>query len=327
MANNVLHLARGESPTNFGVPRKPDPTRNEFRPSKDFLQRCIGRYVSQTGTARFDLALHEDGDGLVAETAGGALRTEGLVDFRDESIFDLRNVRGARRGLLRKLSDGTVVGFQLGAEKFRRVSKSVPEGYHEVRTNDMRSLVVPVGWNVDWQGAGFAASAPGDRRTVIDGGIVYDFARPMERLAEVVHEAGTVVDNGPIMSSAIGGMVWRQQSSVVTRGENKWQRLIAYVVFEDRLMFVTLRTPFGALTKETQRILLPIMSAWGNDRFFAPFGTPSTFSRRRRPPQTDPHVRLPTRPGHRISDNGGNLRGARRSPSLSPTRARPRSSM
>jgi hypothetical protein len=40
--------------------------------------------------------------------------------------------------------------------------------------------------------------------------------------------------------------------------------------FEDRLIFVTLRTPFGALTKEEQRILLPMMSAWGNDRYFAP---------------------------------------------------------
>jgi CubicO group peptidase (beta-lactamase class C family) len=270
MANNVLHLARGESPTNLGVPRAPDPTLNNFRPSRDLLQKCVGRYVSQTGTSRFDLALHPDGDGLFAETAGGALRTEGLVDFRDESLFDLRNVRGARRGFLRKLPDGTVAGFQLGGEKFRRVSKSVPDGYQEVRATDMRSLVVPVGWKVDWQGPGFAASAPGDRRTVIDGGILYNFVYPMERLAEVLHETGTVVDNGPILSSPIGGMIWRQQSSNVQRGDEKWQRLIAYIQFEDRLIFVTLRTSFGALTKEEQRVLLPMLSAWGNDRFFGP---------------------------------------------------------
>jgi CubicO group peptidase (beta-lactamase class C family) len=270
MANNVLHLARGESPSSFGVPRMPDPTRNDFRPSKDLLERCVGRYVSQTGTSRFDLALHPDGDGLSAETGGGALRTEGLVDFRDESLFVLRNVRGARRGLLRKLPDGTVIGFQLGAEKFRRVSKSVPDGYHEVQAKDMRSLVIPFGWEVDWQGPGFTASAPGDRQTVVEGQILYAFPRPLERLAEVLHETGAVVDNGPIMSSAIGGMSWRQQASIVTRGDEKWQRLIAYIQFEDRLIFVTLRAPFGALTKEEQRILLPLLTAWGNDRFFAP---------------------------------------------------------
>jgi CubicO group peptidase (beta-lactamase class C family) len=270
MANNVLHLAGGESPSSFGVPRMPDPTRNEFRPSKDLLERCVGRYVSQTGTTRFDLALHPDGDGLSAETAGGALRTEGLVDFRDESLFDLRNVRGARRGVLRKLPDGTVIGFQLGAEKFRRVSKSVPDGYHEVRAKDMRSLVIPLGWEVDWQGPGFTASAPGDRQTVVQGQILYAFPRPLERLAEVLHETGTVVDNGPITSSAIGGISWWQQPSIVTRGDEKWQRLIAYIQFEDRLIFVTLRTPFGALTKEEQRILLPLMTAWGNDRLFSP---------------------------------------------------------
>jgi CubicO group peptidase (beta-lactamase class C family) len=270
MANNVLHLSAGESPTNFGVPRMPDPTRNEFHPSKDLLERCVGRYVSQTGTTRFDLALHPDGDGLSAETAGGALRTEALVDFRDESLFDLRNVRGTRRGLLRKLPDGTVIGFQLGAEKFRRVSKSVPDGYHEVRAKDMRSLVIPLGWEVDWQGPGFTASAPGDRQTVVEGQILYAFPRPLERLAEVLHESGTIVDNGPTMSSAIGGTFWWQQPSIVTRGDEKWQRLIAYLQFEDRLIFVTLRTPFGALTKEEQRILLPLLTAWGNDRFFAP---------------------------------------------------------
>ena len=282
MANNVLHLAAGESPTNFGVPRSPEPTLNEFRPSRNLLERCVGRYVSQTGASRLDVALHPAGDGLFAETGGGALRTEGLIDFRDESLFDLRNVQGARRGLLRKLPDGTVVGFQLGTEKFRRVSKSVPDGYQEVKAIDMRSLVVPVGWEVDWQGPSFTASAPGDRRTIIDGQILYDFERPLERIAEGLHETGTVVDNGPIMSSAIGGMIWRQQGSIVTRGDEKWQRLIAYIRFEDRLIFVTLRTPFGALTKEEQRILLPLMSAWGNDRYFAPFGTPSTLSRRRR---------------------------------------------
>jgi CubicO group peptidase (beta-lactamase class C family) len=270
MANNVLHLAACESPTNFGVPRSPDPTLNQFRPSRDLLERCVGRYVSQTGASRLDVALHPAGDGLFAETGGGALRTEGLIDFRDESLFDLRNVQGARRGLLRKLPDGTVAGFQLGTEKFRRVSKSVPDGYQVVKATDMRSLVVPVGWEVDWQGPSFSASAPGDRRTTIDGGIFYDFERPLERIAEGLYETGTVVDNGPIMSSAIGGMVWRQQASIVMRGDEKWQRLIAYIQFEDRLIFVALRTPFGALTKEEQRVLLPLMSAWGNDRFFAP---------------------------------------------------------
>ena len=43
MANNVLHLARGESPTTFGVPRIPDRTLNGFRPSPDLLQKCVGR--------------------------------------------------------------------------------------------------------------------------------------------------------------------------------------------------------------------------------------------------------------------------------------------
>jgi CubicO group peptidase (beta-lactamase class C family) len=270
MANNVLHLASGESRSNFGVPRMPDRTLNEFRPSQDLLQKCVGSYVSQTGTARFDLALHPDGDGLFAETAGGALRIEALVDFRDESLFDLRNVRGTRRGFLRKLPDGTLVGFQLSTEKFRRVSKSVPEGYREVRANDMRSVVIPVDWDVDWHGPGFTAQAPGDRRTVIEGGILYDFERPMERIAEALHESGTVVDSGPIMSSAIGGMMWRQQASIVTRGDEKWQRLIAYIEFEDRLIFVILKTPFGTLTKDEQRILLPLLSAWGNDRHFGP---------------------------------------------------------
>jgi CubicO group peptidase (beta-lactamase class C family) len=269
MANNVLHLARGEAPTSFGVPGMPDPTLNEFRPSQDLLQKCVGSYVSQTGTARFELALHSGGDGLFAETAGGALRTEALVDFRDESLFDLRNVRGARRGFLRKSPDGTVVGFQLGTEKFRRVSKSVPDGYREVRANDMRSLIIPVDWEVNWQGPGFTASLPGDRRTVIEGGILYDFERPMERIAEALHENGTVVDNGPMMSCAIGGMIWQQQASIVTRGEEKWQRLVAYIEFEDRLIFVILRTPFGALTKEGQRVLLPLLSAWCQDRYFA----------------------------------------------------------
>jgi hypothetical protein len=270
MANNVLHLARGESSTNFGIPRKPDPTLNEFRPSQDFLEKCVGSYVSQTGTARFDLALHPDGDGLSAETAGGAVRTEALVDFRDESLFVLRNVSGTRRGVLRKLPDGSIVGFQLGGAKFRRASKSVPDGYREVRGKDMRTLVIPADWEVDWQGPGFTARAPGDRRTVIEGGIFYNCERPLEKIAEALHEAGTVVDSGPIMRSAIGGVTWRQQASIVTRGDEKWQRLIAYIAFEDRLIVVTLRTPCGELTKEEQRILLPLLSAWGSDRFFAP---------------------------------------------------------
>jgi CubicO group peptidase (beta-lactamase class C family) len=270
MANNVLHLAGGESPTNFGVPRRPDPTLSNFRPSHELLESCVGRYVSQTGSSRFDFALHADGDRLLSETGGGALRTEALVDFRDESLFVLRNVRGARRGVLRKLPNGTIIGFQLGAEKFRRVSKSVPQGYHEVRAKDMRSLVIPLGWEVDWQGPGFTASAPGDRQTVVQGQILYAFPRPLERLAEVLNETGTVVDSGPATSSSFSGMSWRQQPSIVTRGNEKWQRLIAYIEFEDRLIFVTLRTPFGALTKEEQRILLPLMTAWGNDRFFGP---------------------------------------------------------
>ncbi|HEX4072296.1 MAG TPA: serine hydrolase domain-containing protein [Planctomycetaceae bacterium] len=270
MANNVLHLAGGESLTNFGVPRGPDPTLNNFRPSRGFLEKCVGSYLSETGTGRFDLALHPDGDGLFAKAAGGAGGGEALVDFRDESLFEFRNVRGTRHGFLRKLPDGSVAGFQLGAEKFRRMRKSVSDGYREVRAKDMRSLVIPVDWEVDWQGPGFAASKPGDRRTVIEGGILYDCPHPMETLAEALHETGTVVENGPIINSAIGGMGWHQQGSTVKRGDEKWQRLIAYIQFEDRLVFITLRTPFGELTKEEQRILLPLMSAWGNDRFFAP---------------------------------------------------------
>ena len=105
----------------------------------------------------------------------------------------------------------------------------------------MRSLVLPVDWEVDWQGPGFTARAPGDRQTVIDGGILYDCEHPMEIIADALYGTGAVVDNGPILRSAIGGLIWRQQASIVTRGEEKWQRLIACMKFEDRLIFVTLQ--------------------------------------------------------------------------------------
>jgi CubicO group peptidase (beta-lactamase class C family) len=269
MANNALHLACGESPSEFGVPRKPDPTLNDYRPPRELMLKYAGTYVSQAGNARIHIAPYPAGDGLSAETVSAYVRTEELVDFRDESLFVLRSVRGGRRGLFRKLPDGEVVGLQLGGQKFRRVSRATPDGYQVVRSADARSLVLPAGWSVDWQGGNFTTADPADGQIVVRGGVFKDNGRLSDALADALHEAGAVVDNGPLMSSAIGGTIWRQQPATVTRGGDRWQRVIAYTRLDDRVFFVTLRTPPGALTKVEQRILLPLLSALGSDPNFA----------------------------------------------------------
>jgi CubicO group peptidase (beta-lactamase class C family) len=269
MANNVLHLACGESPSEFGVPRKPDETLNDFRPPRELLRKCVGIYVSRAGNIRITVTPYPGGDGLRAETVSAYVRTEELVDFRDESLVVLRSVHGGRRGLFRKLPDGEVVGLQLGGEKFRRVLKTIPDGYQVNRSPDSRTLVVPAGWSVDWQGADFTAVDPADRRIVVRGGVFKDDDRLSDALAEALHEVGATVDSSPLMSSAIGGTIWRQQPATITRGDDKWQRVIAYTRLDDRIFFVTLRTPPGGLTKAAQRLLLPLLSALGSDPDFA----------------------------------------------------------
>jgi CubicO group peptidase (beta-lactamase class C family) len=269
MANNVLHMACSESPSEFGVPRKPDETLNDYRPPRELALKCVGTYVSRGGNIRITVTPYPGGDGLRAETVSAYIRTEELVDFRDESLVVLRSVRDGRRGLFRKLPDGEVVGLELGGEKFRRVLKTTPDGYQVVRSPDSRTLVLPAGWSVDWQGANFTAADPADRRVVVRGGIFKDDGRLTDALAEASHETGAAVDGSPLMSSAIGGTIWRQQPATVTRGDDKWQRVIAYTRLDDRIFFVALRTPPGGLTKAEQRLLLPLLSALGSDPDFA----------------------------------------------------------
>jgi CubicO group peptidase (beta-lactamase class C family) len=267
MANNVLHLAVGEPVSNFGVPRKPDPTVNDFRPSRELLEQCLGTYVSESGVGRINIALHPDG--LSAESLSAYVRTEELVDFRDESLFVLRSVRGGRRGSFRKLPNGPVVGLQLGGQKFRKVSRPTPEGYQEIRGADSRCLLLPARWSIEWRGPNFASADPNDPRIRIRGGISRAGDRPLNGVADAFRQRGIAVENGPIMTSSIGGMIWHQQSGIVARGDDKWQQLIAYTRLDDRIFFVTLTTPYGTLTNEIERVLLPLVSALGNDHHFA----------------------------------------------------------
>jgi CubicO group peptidase (beta-lactamase class C family) len=159
LANNLLHLANGEPLSDFGIPRRRDPTRNDYELPAELVARYQGTFLDPAGN-RLDLVGR---DGLLHATLlSGGLETRYTVDFTSEAGLVLRNVSESLRGSCVLSPAGRVTAVVLGGMvaggSFRRMASARGEESWTTSANRSIAFALPPGWAVQWDGDRFEAS-------------------------------------------------------------------------------------------------------------------------------------------------------------------------
>jgi CubicO group peptidase (beta-lactamase class C family) len=152
-----LRLLLDLPPSEFAIPRQPDPTINDFKPESGQLVPFIGAYVSPNGR-RLDVQAGGS-EGLQGFLSDGLYPADFDVDFVNSTNVMLRNIRESKPGTFTVDAAGKVSSFRMDDETFGRKAE-VAEGSMQSFESSALGLnfQLPKGWTLQWEENGFEAS-------------------------------------------------------------------------------------------------------------------------------------------------------------------------
>lgn len=207
LANNGLHVAFGEPLSDFGKPKRPDVSRNDFTLPSEEAIAYVGRYQgSGLATTWLEVAQRADGELTVAVTRDGTLVKRGVLDFMNPARAYVRGIGTAmpvfwRRDAAGKVHSVRYAGLQLLREREARVSGD------ETRVDVAGFSMVPaVGWE---------ATATG-QNLIVSRGSAHVWAGALTGSVDVAQA---------VIAAGGGGVLHEGPTSQVTVGQRLWQKV------------------------------------------------------------------------------------------------------
>ena len=241
-----LRIAAGLEPNDFGLPRQPDPTLNDFVPAAEQAEALLGTYVTASGR-RLDLR-PGGSEGLHAFQSDGIYPADFDVDFVNSSNIILRNIMESFRGSFQTDASGAVASLTFNGETYGRRLPPDTEGMRPHRSDASPfTFALPEAWKVQWRQDGFVASA-GDRQ--IEG----------RRVAEDFDSwkaSRGMGDRPPGPAEMRNGYYFQ---TVMTRAENA-QRLALHTTHSGSNYLLELQTPDGEMTYAIIDVLNPFLDS------------------------------------------------------------------
>jgi hypothetical protein len=207
LANNVLHLLNGRPLSDWGIPRRLDPTRNDYELPAELQARYLGRFLSAGGSV---LEVARRGDGLQATLRAGLRQAQFALDFASASTVVLRHVGGGLVGHFRLTPDGVVTALEVsgapGLDGAFRHQLAPDHGRYQVVTSADAavSFVLPADWTARWSAARFIAQPVDGARQQLQGGW------GEQRLEAVAAAAGATSAAAIAHDETAAGRAWRE---------------------------------------------------------------------------------------------------------------------
>ena len=153
IVNNILHLASGHCITDFAIPRRPDPTLNNYELPKGHLVNYIGEYRHSKGGDHF---VYYDKPDMVISSQNGILKSKMTrndqiinqfeLDFISPTLSISRNIASPSQIRFKLDKSGKIKGaFCLGME-FRKIATSGIVQYQESQLGPV-TMFAPQEWH------------------------------------------------------------------------------------------------------------------------------------------------------------------------------------
>jgi len=243
-AVNALRLASGLTMSDYGIPRNPDPTLNEFRPDASAIKPCEGTYLSDSGKK---LRITTGGsEGLRAYLTESIYPADFDVDFINSTNVVLRNIAGIQPGSFDIDSAGNVIAVILRGEVFRRQYFRPDDDFRAYRSvTSPYFFELPNQWEVTNQEGGFSAYAGKNGEFRISGTTTeLEFEDFLQSLQQEYPNLDINI------SSDLRNGRFCQSATYSLERDGEVQQLISIYCLDGQGAFLTTaEVPFGELTQ------------------------------------------------------------------------------
>jgi len=247
VVNNLLRLANGEPPSDFGRPKEADPTSNRFELPPDRLDRYQGTYLSSEGH-RLVIGPGARGTRLELAMNAGPIRYRYQLDFASEASAVLRNITGSAVISFLITPGGQVTGIAGGLPggTFRRRSAEELARVREAAAPDGSvRFPLPRAWSVHRRSGRLIGQSPADSATFVE---VLTGLGPPPRPAGSVERLET-----------IGRSQWTRLTWAEGIGENARQRVALTATIAGQPVTVLAATRAGRLTALLREVVVPLV--------------------------------------------------------------------
>lgn len=259
MLNNALHLLENEPLTDFGNPRVPDPTLNDYELPLSLRRRLLGTYrFSGQGDARhfqgakLDVFTGKTGNLEARIQQGKTTLLHFALDFTNEVQAVSRHIGAAQSIRFKVRPDGAVTAVYVGGSAFLKLLPEFLATYQRIERGDV-SFFSPKTWTWTFQNRHFTAVQKDRPELSISGGWITPESVSMKALLRQHFPDHTLIYEGAEMTEVNGRYFWRQQSFATRSGEQRYQHVL--LVNDTTGFYLLLTTPYGALTEEMQSSL------------------------------------------------------------------------
>ncbi len=220
IVNNILHIAAGQSATEFGIPVVSDPSINDFELEPDVAERYVGEFRQVRGGddwVNFGLILNLKKSGrndLKAIVSRGKNTVHQLaLDFASPTLAIGRSSAIPKRLNFILSPDGEVKGLFCDGVEYIKVNKELIRNYRKYNLEDDVSLLLPNHWQVQELNNGITAMDPNNSKLRLR---LY-----LKESADIdaCQESESVLFQGPWFNQMVGQYIW-QHRSVVTSSKN-----------------------------------------------------------------------------------------------------------
>ena len=264
--NNLFHLIENEELTDFGIPRVPDPTLNDYQLPTHLQERVLGTYwfSGKGDTRNFQgvtlQVFKNNGGNLEAQmNRSKTVLNHFALDFSNEVNALSRNIGNPVPIRLKVRPDGTVTAIYYGGSEFKKTTSALLAKYKQIET-DAFSFYFPDDWNWNFRTNSFKASLNSDPELLIVGGQSDNPNTELKFLITQHFPDFNPFYEGIEKTEVRGPHFWRQQSFASLPEKNNCQQIVLMNTTVG--FYLILNTPSGMLTTEVQANLSLLMDTF-----------------------------------------------------------------
>ena len=272
--NNLFHLLEDEELTDFGNPRLPDPTLNNYKLPDSLKQRFIGEYRFSGGSEAYyfqgmNLEIFNDKNEKLEAKArqSNDLIVHFTIDFVNEVNAVSRNIGAPKSILFKVRPDGIVTGLYYSGAEFKKITPAFKERYSLLQFED-HSFYFPKKWRITKQGEYFKAFKDPNESTSIIGVVE---PNKVQNINEVIHKNlrdHHILYEGKEMTVISGKNLWREKALKTELLGKTYQHLVFLNEYGENSFYFILTTPDGELTSVMQETVLVLLETFNSEGFY-----------------------------------------------------------
>ncbi len=265
IAYNVLRLASGQTLSDYGIPRKEDPTFNSYDLHANKMEKYTGDYLFSSGSnhwfsgARLTVFKNAESKLECKIFRGRSMLSHFILDFINEGRAVSRNIHLAEPVQFTLKPNGSITEMMLFGMRFSKLNETFLSKYQEVISKDKQvRFFFPTSWEKEW------VTNHQFKANKANSTIEINFSpNPNWELEDIIYEKTTdrkILHEGILQTETFGQILWKEKTFITQNGEKQYQHLVLDANGIHSCQII-LTTPKGKLTGIAQESLIFMLNS------------------------------------------------------------------